>query len=88
MAAAGGSEWGVEANSARPNVLRVLWGAGKETQVSDKMGTLRYLDVHILWTSEALRQALLEIYVAVALDAPYNDFETDQGDGSQAAGLL
>jgi hypothetical protein len=34
------------------------------------------MDVRYVEEKDALRQALLEIYVSVVLKTPYNDFET------------
>jgi len=37
---------------------------------------IRLMDVRYVEEADALRQALLEMYVAVALSTPYNDFDT------------
>lgn len=37
---------------------------------------VRQMDIRFVEEKDPLRQALLEIYVAVALDTKYNDFET------------
>lgn len=37
---------------------------------------IRQMELRYVVEEDALRQALLEIYVAVALETPYNDFET------------
>ena len=37
---------------------------------------IRNMDLRFVEESDPLRQALLEIYVAVSLDTPYNDFDT------------
>lgn len=36
---------------------------------------LRDMNIRVVEESDPLRQALLEMYVAVALEAPYNDFD-------------
>ncbi len=36
---------------------------------------LRGMNIRVVEESNPLRQALLEMYVAVALEAPYNDFD-------------
>lgn len=36
---------------------------------------VRAMDVRVVEESNPLRQALLEMYVAIVLDAPYNDFD-------------
>lgn len=33
------------------------------------------MNIRVVEESDPLRQALLEMYVAVALEAPYNDFD-------------
>ncbi len=38
-------------------------------------GRLRAMHVRVVEESNPLRQALLEMYVAVVLEAPYNDFD-------------
>jgi len=37
---------------------------------------IRLMDLRFVAEADPTRQALLEIYVAVALDTPYNDFDT------------
>lgn len=37
---------------------------------------IRHMDLRFVAEANPTRQALLEIYVAVALDTPYNDFDT------------
>lgn len=37
---------------------------------------VRHMDVRFVEESDQMRQALLEIYVALALGTPYNDFDT------------
>jgi hypothetical protein len=37
---------------------------------------VRSMDVRYVEEKDALRQALLEIYVSIVLKTPYNDFET------------
>jgi len=37
---------------------------------------LRTMDLRYVEESDPLRQALLEIYVSIALETPYNDFNT------------
>ena len=42
---------------------------------TDAKARLRTMNIRIVEESNPLRQALLEMYVAVALAAPYNDFD-------------
>jgi len=42
---------------------------------SNAKARLREMDVRVVEETDPLRQALLEMYVAVALGAPYNDFD-------------
>jgi hypothetical protein len=37
---------------------------------------VRHMDVRFVGEPDPVKQALLEIYVAVALDTPFNDFNT------------
>lgn len=37
---------------------------------------IREMDVRFVEESDALRQTVLEVYAAVALHTPYNDFDT------------
>jgi len=43
---------------------------------ADAKNRIRQMEVRYVIEGDALRQALLEIYVAVVLDTRYNDFET------------
>jgi predicted GIY-YIG superfamily endonuclease len=51
----------------------------KDTQFlqafSKAKGRLRAMDIRIVEESNPLRQALLEMYIAIALNTPYNDFD-------------
>jgi hypothetical protein len=42
---------------------------------SDAKARLRTMNIRVVEESNPLRQALLEMYIAVALAAPYNDFD-------------
>jgi hypothetical protein len=42
---------------------------------TDAKTRLRAMNIRVVEESNALRQALLEMYVDVALAAPYNDFD-------------
>jgi hypothetical protein len=42
---------------------------------TDAKVRLRAMNIRVVEESNPLRQALLEMYVAVALAAPYNDFD-------------
>jgi predicted GIY-YIG superfamily endonuclease len=57
---------------SRENLLR-------DTSFSDAFvaakARVRAMDVRVVEESNPLRQALLEMYVAVVLNAPYNDFD-------------
>ena len=46
------------------------------TAFSDAKERVRRMDVRYVEETDPLRQALLEIYVAVVLGTPYNDFDT------------
>ena len=37
---------------------------------------IRDMDARYVEVADSIRQHLLEVYVAVALDTPYNDFDT------------
>ncbi len=39
-------------------------------------GRIRQMDVRFVEESDPVHQAILEVYVAVALQTPYNDFDT------------
>lgn len=43
---------------------------------ADAKARIRAMDIRFTEESDQVRQALLEIYIAVLLDAPYNDFKT------------
>jgi predicted GIY-YIG superfamily endonuclease len=43
---------------------------------SEAKARIREMDIRFVEETEQIRQALLEIYVAVVLDTPYNDFKT------------
>lgn len=42
---------------------------------TDAKARLREMNIRVVEETNPLRQALLEMYVAVALEAPYNDFD-------------
>jgi predicted GIY-YIG superfamily endonuclease len=43
---------------------------------SEAKARIREMEIYFVEETEQIRQALLEIYVAVVLDTPYNDFKT------------
>jgi len=60
------------AEGSRENLLRDT--AFFDAFVAAK-ARVRSMDVRVVEESNSLRQALLEMYVAIVLDAPYNDFD-------------
>ena len=42
---------------------------------SDAKARIRHMDVRFVEETNPVRQSLLEIYVAVVLETPYNDFD-------------
>src|SRR6516165_10415046 len=47
-----------------------------EAAFREAQARIRNMDLRIVWEDDPLRQCLLEVYVSVALDTPYNRWNT------------
>jgi hypothetical protein len=53
----------------------LVWNPGFAMAFAEAKARIRDMDVRYVEEADPVRQALLEVYVALALETPFNDFD-------------